>query len=419
MSADVSTGRTSGETSPDAARDGHDGAVDGSRGGEHTGSPSGEVAALLDELRRYLELAPQLSLPPRAFTSPELYELERTRVFGRSWVLVAHRDDLAEPNSYVSFDIAGEQVVVTRDADGVLHGMSPICRHRMMPLVESGAVGSAESFTCPYHLWRYGLDGRLIGATHMRKNPDFDPRSCRLPAFAVEEWHGFVYVNLDAAAAPLAPRLSRISDDLANYRLDDMAQLGSWSEEWACNWKVAVENAHENYHVLGFHPETLGPSTPGGSDTDVRVDSPWALRLLIRFAKPQDAYVLPLTAEEKAHLYGFFVFPAASLAAAGEMVIWLSLIPQTIDRTLVRGGILVPRAALDGADLDEMRRQAESYAGMINSEDRHGLEAVQRAVGSRFAGRGHLSPKEPGVVAFYQSLARALLRDDDDWPGDL
>lgn len=201
MSTSVSTGRTAGEKHPGTARDGHDGAVSS---GEDAGAPSGEVAALLDELRRYLDLAPQLSLPPRAFTSPELYELERTRIFGRSWVLIAHRDDFA-PNSYVSVDVAGEQVVVTRDADGVLHGMSPICRHRMMPLVEPGAAGSAESFTCPYHLWRYGLDGRLIGATHMRKNPDFDPKSCRLPAFAVEEWHGFVYVNLDAAAAPSPP----------------------------------------------------------------------------------------------------------------------------------------------------------------------------------------------------------------------
>ncbi|AZK96236.1 diguanylate cyclase [Streptomyces tsukubensis] len=415
----MSTGRTTGEKHPGAARGGPGGASGGGSGGEGAGPPSGETAALLAELRRYLDLAPQLSLPPRAFTSPELYELERTRVFGRSWVLIAHRDDLAEPNSYVSVDVAGEQVVVTRDADGVLHGLSPICRHRMMPLVEPGTAGTAESFTCRYHLWRYGLDGRLIGATHMRKNPDFDPARCRLPAFAVEEWHGFVYVNLDATAAPLTPQLARISADLTNYRLDDMAQLGSWSEEWACNWKVAVENAHENYHVMGFHPETLQPSTPGGSDTDVRVDSPWALRLLIPFAQPVETYALPLTAEEKAHMYGFFVFPGASLAAAGEMIIWLSLIPQTIDRTLVRGGILVPRAALEGGDLDEMRRQAESYAGMINREDRDGLEAVQRGVGSRFAGRGHLSPKEPGVVAFYQSLARALLRGDDDWPGGL
>ncbi|MFE1898931.1 aromatic ring-hydroxylating dioxygenase subunit alpha [Streptomyces yangpuensis] len=402
MSTGTSTDRTAGE-----------------RPGAGSPSAQDEVAGLLDVLRGYLDQAPRLSLPPRAFTSPELYELERTRVFGRSWVLVAHRDELAEPNSYVSVDIAGEQIVVTRDADGALHGMSPICRHRMMPLVEPGAAGRADSFTCPYHLWRYGLDGRLIGATHMRGNPDFDPKNCRLPAFAVEEWHGFVYVNLDASAAPLAPELKRVSGDLTNYRLDEMAQLGSWSEEWACNWKVAVENAHENYHVLGFHRETLQQSTPGGSDTDVRVDSPWALRLLVPFTEPQEAYALPLTDAEKAHLYGIFVFPAASMAAAGEMVIWLSLIPRTIDRTLVRGGILVPRAALEGADLEEMRRQAETYAGMINKEDRVGLEAVQRAVGSRFAARGHLSPKEPGVVAFYQNLARALLRADDDWPGGL
>ncbi|MGW6458104.1 aromatic ring-hydroxylating oxygenase subunit alpha [Streptomyces sp. NPDC055078] len=385
---------------------------------EPAAEPSAEVAGLLAELRRYLERAPQLSLPPRAFASPEMYELERTRIFGRSWVLIAHRDELAEPNSYVSVRVAGEQVVVTRDKDGALHGMSPICRHRMMPLLEPGS-GRAESFTCPYHLWRYRLDGSLIGATHMRGNPEFDPKKCRLPAFAVEEWLGFVYVNLDPAAAPLAPELSRVSADVANYRFEDMAQIASWNEEWHCNWKLAVENAHENYHVMGFHPDTLQPSTPGGSHTDVRVDSPWALRLLVPFKEPQETAVLPLDDRQKAHLYGIFVFPTASLAAAGEMVIWLSFLPQSIDRTLVRGGILVPGVALEGADPKEMRAHAESYAAVINGEDQRGLEAVQSAVGSRFAERGHLSPKEPGVVAFYQSLARAMLRGEGDWPGGL
>ncbi|RAY12697.1 aromatic ring-hydroxylating dioxygenase subunit alpha [Actinomadura craniellae] len=378
-----------------------------------------DTSALLDELGDYLrEDAPALSLPPEAFVSPELWELERTRVFGRSWVLVAHADELAEPGSYVALSVAGEPVVVTRDRDGELHALSPICRHRMMPVVEEGS-GRADSFTCPYHLWRYGLDGRLIGATFMKGNPDFDPKTCRLPRFAVAQWQGFVHVNLDAGAEPLAPHLARVGEDLANYRLDEMVQVGGWVEEWNCNWKVAVENAHENYHVLGFHPETLQPSTPGGAETSVRADSPWANIMRVRYTEPLEAAILPLTEEEKAHLYAFFVFPSGSLAASGEMVVWLSLIPQSIDRTQVRGGVLMPAALIEGADRDTIRKESEGYAAMINAEDRHGLEAVQRSVGSRFAGRGHLSPKEPGVLLFYQNLARALLREDGAWPGQL
>ncbi|TDC45185.1 aromatic ring-hydroxylating dioxygenase subunit alpha, partial [Actinomadura sp. KC345] len=213
--------------------------------------------------------------------------------------------------------------------------------------------------------------------------------------------------------------LERVGAELANYRLGEMVQVGSWVEEWGVNWKLAVENAHENYHVMGFHPNTLQPSTPAGAETTVRADSPWADVMRVRFAEPMEPGILPLTDEERAHLYNFYAFPSASVAASGDMVIWISFIPLAIDRTQVRGGVLMPPAMLDGADLDELRKETEAYAGMINAEDRKGLEQVQRSVGSRFATRGHLSPKEEGVVLFYRNLARALLRDDSDWPGGL
>lgn len=374
-----------------------------------------DVAGLVDQLKEYLaQDPPQISAPPRVFTSPGLYDLEFDRVFSRSWLLICHTDELAEPGDYVATTVMNEPVVVTRGADGALHAMSSVCRHRMMPVIEDGS-GNTRSFTCPYHLWRYGLDGRLIGATYMRRNKDFDPAKCRLPPFAVEEWNGFVYVNLSDTAPALRPHLARIETELANYRLGDMVQIASWDQDWECNWKVAVENAHENYHVMGFHAQTLNPSTPGGADMELRVDSPWALRFLVPFSEPQPTEVLSLTEREKAHLYGFYVFPTGSLAASGEMVLWLTFLPQSIDRTRVRGGMLVPAASMEGEDPDETREQTEAYAAVINEEDRRGLEAVQRAVGSRFAGRGHLSPKEPGVAVFYRNLALALT-GDSGWP---
>ncbi|MEU6934754.1 Rieske (2Fe-2S) protein [Streptomyces sp. NPDC046374] len=152
-----------------------------------------------------------MSLPPAAFTSPGLWERERESVFGRSWVPVAHVDEPAEPGAYVALSVAGETVVVVRGEDGVLRGLSTVCRHRLMPVVEEGS-GRTDVFTCPYHLWRYGLDGRLVGATHMKRNPAFDPRACRLPRFAVAEWRGFAFVNLNASAEPLVPQLRRIHD---------------------------------------------------------------------------------------------------------------------------------------------------------------------------------------------------------------
>lgn len=375
-------------------------------------TPDLSGAELLAALRQYLRPdPPRLSLPPQMFTSPEVYELERARIFGRSWIMVGHADQIADPGDYLALTIAGEPVAITRGQDGRLHGMSPICRHRMMPLVESGS-GSIRDFTCSYHLWRYGLDGSLIAATHMRGNSDFDPAACRLPAFAVEEWHGLVFVNLDADSPAFDSDLSIVDAEMANYRLDEMVQISTWIEEWACNWKIAVENGYENYHAIGFHPDTVKPLMTGGIDMAVHVDSPLVTRLLSPTGTPFETSVLPLTEAEKMVMYSFRLFPCAAVATFGESIAWISLIPLSIDRTQVRGGTLMPAAALEGVDVDAIRTQIEALTGVINDEDRRGLEAVQRTIGSRFLERGHLSPKEPGLLAFYRNLALALTGDD-------
>ncbi|RAY12773.1 aromatic ring-hydroxylating dioxygenase subunit alpha [Actinomadura craniellae] len=318
-----------------------------------------ETSALLAELGRYREPgAPALSLPPRAFVSAELWELERARVFGRSWVLVAHADELAAPGSRVALSVAGEPVEVVRGDDGALRGTPP---------------------------------GR------------------RRPAPRVEQWNGLVFVNLDAGAEPLAPHLARVGAELAGHRLDEMVQVGGWLEEWRCNWKLAVQNAHENYHAMGLHPNTVALLTPPGADMAVRADSRWVTRLLSPFREPMEPVVLALDDEYKANMYNCCVFPCGSVAAFGDSVIWISLIPLTADRTQVRGGALLPAAMVEGADRAALRAESEEGAAVVNDEDRAGMEAVQRCAGARFAGRGHLSPKEPGVLAFYRSLAVAML----------
>jgi phenylpropionate dioxygenase-like ring-hydroxylating dioxygenase large terminal subunit len=369
------------------------------------------VSELLAELRLYLRPdPPALSLPPRLFTSPEIYQLERERIFGRSWILVAHASQLAAAGDYLALDIAGEPVVLTRDQQGRLNALSPICRHRMMPLIEAGC-GNLRDFTCSYHLWRYGLDGSLIAATHMRDNADFDPAQCRLPSFAVREWHGLVFVNLDGAAASFDDDLAVVDAEMANYRLDEMVQVSNWTEEWNCNWKIAVENSYENYHALGFHPETVKPLMTGGIDMNVHLDSPLVTRLISPSGKPFDVQSLPLTEQERRVMYSFRLFPSAAVATFGESIAWISLFPLSSDRTEVRGGTLMPAAAVEGADVAAIRAGVEAMTSVINNEDRQGLEAVQRTIGSRFLTRGHLSPKEPGVLAFYRNLALALTGD--------
>ena len=70
--------------------------------------------------------------------------------------------------------------------------------------------GNASTFKCPYHHWNYGLDGRLLGAPAMERTEGFDKKDFPLPSLRVELWQGFVFVNLDPDAAPLAPTLAEL-----------------------------------------------------------------------------------------------------------------------------------------------------------------------------------------------------------------
>ncbi|MFD3724769.1 SRPBCC family protein [Streptomyces sp. NPDC058671] len=318
------------------------------------------LTEIVAELAGYLEAdAPEVSLSPAAFTSPELWAAERELVFGRSWLLAGHAAEPAEPGGCFTVSPAGRAVTVFRGEDGTLRARS--------------APGA------------------------------------RRPAPAVEEWRGFVFVNPDPDAEPLAPHLRRIGRELDAYRLPEMTPIATWTEEWRCNWKIAVQNAHENYHAMGLHPTTVALITPPGGAMEVRADSPWVTRLLSPFREPLAHTALPLSAAQRATMYNCAVFPCSSLAAFGDSVVWTAMIPLAIDRVEVRGGVLTHPSALEGQDRNAFREQNEESAAVVNREDRLGMEAVQRVAGSRFAERGHLSPKEPGVTAFYRSLARALV----------
>ncbi|MFI9407726.1 aromatic ring-hydroxylating dioxygenase subunit alpha [Nocardia sp. NPDC052316] len=371
-------------------------------------SGTGEILSALQQYRE--DDPPALTLPPSAYTSPELWELERERIFNRCWYLVAHVGQLATAGDYVAVSIAGEPVVVTRAKDDALHAMSPICRHRLMPLVEPGA-GRTDAFTCQYHLWKYGLDGRLRGAPYMSGNKRFEPKDCRLPQFAVAEWNGMVFVNLDANADPIGAHLDLATHQFANYRLSEMVQVDSWSYEWQTNWKSVMENGHENYHVIGLHRETLEPFMPGGSDMFVEQYSPWVLHARIPFVASVQPEVLTLNEIQRANGMVLLTFPSSAFIGVSDQIVWFSFLPTAIDRVHVVGGVLTMPELVGVSEAVTRTRQAAT--AMINDEDRFGLEAVQRGVASRFAERGHLSPKEqPGVLAFYRNLAHAMLGDE-------
>jgi phenylpropionate dioxygenase-like ring-hydroxylating dioxygenase large terminal subunit len=215
---------------------------------------------VIDRARRFYESvggdrAAATGLPRDVYVDADVHEAEVRRVLHAGWLPVARTTSLAKAGDFHCVDLLGVPLVVSRDAGGELHVLSRVCRHRGMPVVEGR--GNRRDFSCPYHLWRYGLDGRFLFAPAMERSASFDTSKCNLPLVAHEEWGGWVFANLSGTAAPLTPSLEGLSARVRDARIDELVTAATLEFDSPWNWKIMVENFMESYHHIGPHAGSL------------------------------------------------------------------------------------------------------------------------------------------------------------------
>src|ERR1700761_5983055 len=176
------------------------------------------------------------------YRDKEVYETERRRVFGASWLFIAHESQLREPGEYVAANAAGFPLIVVRGAKGELHAFHNVCRHRAGPLADDGQGKCEGQLVCRYHGWRYALDGRLANARDFGPAEGFDPRDYALFPLKTELWRGFVFVNMDAEAAPLMDTIAPLERRMQRHAAERFRNARASSHEMQCNWKTYVEN---------------------------------------------------------------------------------------------------------------------------------------------------------------------------------
>jgi phenylpropionate dioxygenase-like ring-hydroxylating dioxygenase large terminal subunit len=198
-------------------------------------------------------------IPKDRYTSPEFARLEWERMWTRTWQCAGPVSDLAEPGDYLTYEIGTESILVTRHGTGAgdIAAFFNVCQHRASQIRQPG-VGHARQLVCPYHLWAYDLEGRLVDVPDRDDFPQGIPDGMCLPRVRAEVWGGWVWVNLDPDAAPLAEFLGVVADHLAPYDFGRHYHLvEDITFEWECNWKIGVDAFNEVYHVQGIHPELL------------------------------------------------------------------------------------------------------------------------------------------------------------------
>jgi len=196
------------------------------------------------------------------YTDPAIFEQEMTRIFGGTWVYLAHESEIPQANDYITRKMGLRPIIVTRDANGVLRALYNRCTHRGTTLCRNDK-GNARFFQCPYHGWNFLNTGKLRGVPWADgyssdiKDPKFN--LAQVPR--VESYRGFIFGTLNAKAPPLRQWLGPITRPI-----DEWLDRNPGGKVIVCeanrfkfkgNWKLAYDNSSDGYHVIYSHRSLL------------------------------------------------------------------------------------------------------------------------------------------------------------------
>ncbi|MGI5501347.1 aromatic ring-hydroxylating oxygenase subunit alpha [Lentzea sp. CA-135723] len=318
--------------------------------------------------------ARSMSLRAEAYVDPAWSSFEDRAVFSRTWQWVCHVEQLAEPGSYTASTVASMPIVVVRDRSGELRAFYNVCKHRAHELLTGSGV--TRNIVCPYHAWTYDLSGGLKAARRADRMETFDKSDVCLDRVQVEEFGGFVYVNLDPAAKKLAEQAPDLAAEIEFWapdvaRLTHARRLGYTI---GSNWKNVVDNFLECYHCHIAHPEFVDLVDMG--TYDVKTHGIWSSHFAEAGKQANSAYdVSAATVNQHAV---WWLWPNTCLlrypGRANFMV--LQILPDGPERTRETWDFYFETAELTNAELDGVRYIDE----VLQQQDIAIVESVQRGM---------------------------------------
>lgn len=192
-------------------------------------------------------------IPYAVYTSESYANREYDTVWAQSWQWACHIDHVPEPGDYHVYDVGPHSSLIVRGADGELRAYYNACTHRGTQLKPPGSCGFSRTIRCPFHGWEWGLDGTFVELPGSWDFPHVTEESHRLPQMSLDVWEGFVFVNFDPDAAPLADWLGVMERHWADWGLADRYIETHVRKRLPCNWKAAAEAFLEAYHVRETH----------------------------------------------------------------------------------------------------------------------------------------------------------------------
>ncbi len=327
------------------------------------------------------------ALPARYYIDDDVLAREKELLFFRSWQYACHASELDSPGAYVTTDILGQNVFVVRDTDGEINAFYNVCPHRGHKLLEG--KGSKRVIVCPYHQWSYTLDGKLRSnrTTSTSQSPEAS-RICLHP-LRVDRLLDFIFVNLDAAAEPIAQywpgleqQLLAAIPEVTNYRLSEQVSA-LHPVDLQANWKIHIDNFLECYHCRNGHDSFCDMLDVPNQKQTLHKNYSY---VFIPSSGKADNKAYPLNPEfDDMDLHFWHLFPnigLAQFAGPGNLSIsqWLPLGPDRAQRKIAQLDVAEPT----DPGMPQRREQRTVWArDVLQPEDIGFIESAHEGMSQR------------------------------------
>ena len=357
------------------------------------------------------------ALPAWIYNHPEMTRLEIERVLRPSWQIACHVSQVPKAGDYCTLELGSDSLLIVRDREQRVKAYHNVCRHRGARILD-GAGRCPGTIVCPYHGWSYNLDGALIGVPGRDSFPGLERSAHGLKRVHVEVALGFVFVCLAETPPPsMQERFAPFMEELAPYRFEEMQPLVPLSHEnWDVDWKVAMDNYLESYHVPVGHPGLNRMFTPdyedqlgakgiarGTSWLKQQLSSKWSERNYQKLVGPTIQH-LP---ESHSRCWRFFsVLPNLGIDVYPELMDFFQVLPRGPGKCTIRYAIFA--LPDERREMRVLRLLSNRINAAVNNEDRRLCERVQAGLASPSCTPGPLSTLERWMLEFHDVLRKAI-----------
>jgi len=371
-----------------------------------------------------VEWGPRPTLSSADYSSPEVWEQERERIWWGEWICAGRAEEIPNTGDHIVRDIAGESIFIVRNDTGELRAFYNVCAHRGTKFLDdfAGTQNVRKAFVCPYHAWAYDLNGRLVGSPNVREDEHFDRSSYPLYDIAVDSYAGFLFVNMTTGGPreTLLESLTAGAETITAFERFKMGELriGVRLEyEVKANWKIIVENYNECLHCPQVHPDLVQviPLFRFGEvwDEEIPDDGNRMMAGATSFTKTGTSS-LPrfpdLEPEDHEMYYGTYQFPNLLLNLHPDCAMYYIGYPKGPNHTTVVSEFMFRPETIADPELFKPEPTVEFW-DQISKQDWEVCERAQTGVSSRAFTRGVFPRQDRFLYWFNEEWRRALGRE--------